>query len=287
MSKRLGTRLGLGMLSALTAVAVLVTPAVAAEDGDGGIAATTCNYGRAQIQLDTSNPGGSVCFETTGTGWIRTDIEKVYGVYNRSSFDVVIAFRLVEGSVFWQETIKAGTVRTLDVDRSRSRVIEMMVGTPSSTSGQGQGVIEDGASVSFYQSGFLSSGTLGFDVFDDKAKLKSVGQNSGFEDRLDASFVVQPGLSDDSCVSFQSAAYPGMYLQAAAASGGGVIRTMNTVANRATWCVTHASSTQVRLQVADGTGRWLENDILGSVTLRTASSNNGLWRLDRGLADPQ
>lgn len=106
MSKRLGTRLGLGMLSALTAVAVLVTPAVAAEDGDGGIAATTCNYGRAQIQLDTSNPGGSVCFETTGTGWIRTDIEKVYGVYNRSSFDVVIAFRRLKAAYFGRKQLR-------------------------------------------------------------------------------------------------------------------------------------------------------------------------------------
>ncbi|WP_143336574.1 AbfB domain-containing protein [Corynebacterium pacaense] len=212
---------------------------------------------------------------------------KVYGIYNRSASDVAVAFRLPEGNVFWQETIAAGAVRTLDVDRARSRVIEMVVGTPSATSGQGQGIIQEGSAVSFYNSAFLSQGTLGFDVFDDKAKLKSVNQNSGFEDRLDASFVVRAGLSDPSCVSLQSASYPGVYLQAAAATAGGVVRTSSPVANRATWCVTEVNSTQVRLRLADGTGRWLENTGLGSVGLKSNSSNSGLWRLDRGLADPQ
>ncbi|WP_368734218.1 AbfB domain-containing protein, partial [Bacteroides thetaiotaomicron] len=83
---------------------------------------------------------------------------------------------------------------------------------------------------------------------------------------MDASFVVFPGLSDPSCYSFQSAGYPALFLQGASGSNA-VSRSAKPDPKRSTWCVNEISSGQVRLRIADGTGRWLENGGLGSVTL--------------------
>lgn len=276
-----------GALASLTIATALTTPATAQTitDGDNGIVEKACDFRASQIQLDTSSRTGPTCFETTGTGWARMNVGEVYGVYNRSEYPVTIAFRLPEGQVFWQETIAAGSVRTLDIDRSRSRVIEMIIGSVASSTGQGSGILQTGESVTFSRRHVLTPGALGFDVFGDNAQLRPYGVNSGFEDRLDATFILQPGLSDPSCFSLETANYTGVYLTADVS--GAVARQVSPQPDKATWCFTEVDGNKVRIQIADGTGRWLENILFRSVSLERSSSDSGIWSLDAGLADPQ
>ena len=58
-----------------------------------------------------------------------------------------------------------------------------------------------------------TSDYLQHDVSDDKVVIATVTSSSSAADKADATWIVEPGLADSSCISFQSANQSGQYLR--------------------------------------------------------------------------
>ncbi len=255
--------------------------------GTGSVVQSECSFDKSQLRIDTSSPEGTVCFDILGPGWLRVDVGEVYGAFNNSEFPVKLAFRNNENSVFWQESISAGDVRTLDVDRRRSRVVEIVVGE-SETSVDAPGKLIEGSAVSFTRNagitGITGLAALGFDPGATMASAVSINKTSAFEDRLDATFIVRAPLAsgDENCFSFESASYPGAFLTAQAIQ---VQRRFDSSAENATWCLEPLGDSQFHIRSANNT--WIGNPISHAVGLLPAQGDNTVWNLRGGLADPR
>lgn len=111
-------------------------------------------------------------------------------------------------------------------------------------------------------------------------------RNSDFVDRLDASFVVRQGRSDRSCVSLESAAYPGVWLATTGSGRVGVVHDPSDAA--ATWCPVPVRSpaTGTRLISAADRTQALSVSTAGVVGVTTQLDASSVWFVDAGLALP-
>lgn len=264
-------------ITLLLILALLIVPyAPANAQSDSLIRPAECSLAKPQLQIDISRRPGAMCFSIAGPGHISIDIPGAYGVFNRTDLEVKVAFRLDQGAVYWQETVPAGAVRTVDVDRRRSRVIELSVGA------SGQPVpasIADGNLMSFWSNGHV----LGFSPGSDQPELLSVDFSSDFEDRLDSTFYSRS--TGDGCFRFESAFYPGVFL----AVGQYNILERNSQARieRSTWCSTEvAGGTRLGTRI-DGRTMWISRGLFGSLTLSSSQASAIVWHSTEGLGNPR
>lgn len=240
-----------------------------------------CDWSLPQVQFDTTR--GPVCVTVDAGGELRVGVEDVYGVMNRSQVGVKVAFRLDAGEVFWQVAVPAGGVEVLDVQRGRTRVVEVQSEQVGDRSvGVGQGVLVDGGLVSF--SALRGSNRVALGVVAGEDVLRGVGVDrwSGFEDRLDASFVLRsaPG----GCFRLEAVNYPGVFVSAESVFAAPTRR--DGVSQASVWCVDRVGD-GVRLKTnIRGRDYFLQFAVLGGVGLTSQASRAAVWSVDEVLADP-
>lgn len=281
-------------LSALTGVQA---PAASAEipitAGDGGIVEQTCGTTPVQIRVDSANAtGGKVCFGLVkDSGWVAVNITGSYGVVNNLTVPVTVAFKLPNGAVYWSTNVNPGEVKTVDVNRSGSTVVELQVSPVTSPTGPSTGQLTPGTEqptvVSLRNAASTTTPRV-LRVSWSGVVSDVINRNSGFTDRLDASFIVTPGLSNTECVSLESAAYPGVFLQTTDGTTPTVTVSSTPDATAATWCATAVSSpaTSVRLISAADQRYALSTTTAGAVSVTTTRAADSAWFVDQGLAYP-
>lgn len=285
-----------GILTAAGLSWGMITPAaaqdkVAVTAGDGGLVEQTCNASASQVRVDSSSvPGMSACFSLTApTGWVAVNITGSYGVVNNLAVPVSVAFKLPDGAVYWQDTVAPGQVRSVDVDRRGSTVVELQVTPVASPSGPGTATLTPGENapniVSLRSAGVTAAGKT-LRVAWSGVQLAGLDRNSGFNDRLDASFEVVEGLGQEGCVSLRSAAYPDVYLHTT--GSGAVAASVDPDPMDATWCVTSATAplTGVRLASAVDQTRVLTVGTGETATTTTQRNVESVWFVDPALAWP-
>lgn len=261
-------------------------------DGDGGLVQQTCGAQTEQIRIDSSSFSSfSACFGLVKpTGWIATEITGSYGVVNNLTVPAHIAFKLPGGAVYWQETVEPGKVTTIDVGRTGSTVVEIQVAPVATSTGPATGSLTPSTDtapnyISLRQATAPTAGRI-LRVSWNGITTTAMDRNSGFTDRLDGSFKVIPALDGSSCISLESAAYPGTYLTAPTATTLAVSTTPTP--GRATWCpatvATPATAQQLRL-AADQT-KTLAVTTTGAVTLAGTTATGTAWFVDTALARP-
>ncbi|MEJ6014541.1 AbfB domain-containing protein [Corynebacterium sp. H127] len=261
-------------------------------DGDGGLIQQTCGATTEQIRIDASSfPSMSACFGMAKpTGWIATKITGSYGVVNNLTVPAHIAFKLPDGAVYWQETVAPGKVTTIDVGRTGSTVVEIQVTPVATSTGPATGTLTPSTDtapnyISLRQATTPTAGRI-LRVNWNGITTTAMDRNAGFTDRLDGSFKVIPALDGSSCISLESAAYPGTYLTAPTATTLSLSHTPQP--NRATWCpapaATPATAQQLRL-AADQT-KTLAATTTGAVTLAGTTATGTAWFVDTALARP-
>ncbi|MDN8578875.1 AbfB domain-containing protein [Corynebacterium bovis] len=287
-------------LAAVVALAVTVTgpgappagaAAVTATAGDGGLVPRPCGADPVQVRVDSSDvPGLSVCYSLVrATGWVATGITGSYGVVNSLDVPVSVAFAMSDGAVFWQRTVPPGAVQSVDVDRRGSTVVELQVSPVDSPSGRGTASLVPGTGapnlVTLRSAGRSRPGQSLRITWAD-VRTDALTRNSGFTDRLDASFEVVAGPARPGCVTLRSAAYPGVVLQAG--SGSQVVATSTPDPARSTWCVSAVASppTGVRLVSAADQRRALTVSRTGVVSTTTSRDGDTVWFVDPALARP-
>ncbi|HIW95880.1 MAG TPA: hypothetical protein H9867_05270 [Candidatus Corynebacterium gallistercoris] len=103
-------------LSATSAAQADDTVAILA--GDGGIVEEKCGTQPQQIRIDSSSLSSfSACFSLAKpTGWAALNLPGSYGVVNNLTVAVDVAFKLPDGTVYWQDTVGPGQVKSVDVN---------------------------------------------------------------------------------------------------------------------------------------------------------------------------
>lgn len=278
------------ILASVVTSFVLQMIAIAPASGatvEWGASQQPCSLAKKQIHIDTSSRDGAICFDVAHPSFIRLDVTQAYGVRNRTDFDVSVAFRINEGAVFWQETLRPNGLRTLDVDRKRTRVIELMVGDPGVLSApQSPGVDK---LVSIAQEADGKWQYVGMNAGDDRARIQRLSLGSSFEDRLDATFKIRPALdrNQTTCFSLESVSYPGSYLTIDTPLGA-VARKVAPQPQSATWCFDETGTGSYKLRGSyAGRNFWLQKTILGTVQALPSQSDRDKWVLHDGLGDPQ
>lgn len=260
--------------------------------GDGGIIEQVCGVQPEQIRVDSSSLSRfSACFALTKpTGWAAMNITGSYGVVNNLHVPVNVAFKLPDGAVYWQDTVEPGQVKSVDVNSAGSTIVELHVSPVDTSTGSSTATLIPGTTatpnyVSLRSASTTTPGRV-VRVTWSGATTASLTRNSSFLDRLDGSFLVTQGLSDPGCVSLQSAAYPGMYLQASSSSSFSLSSSPQPA--RATWCVNPAASpvTSTRLVWAADRTKALAVTRQGILTLGAIESADSRWFSDQALARP-
>ncbi|VZH83987.1 AbfB domain-containing protein [Corynebacterium rouxii] len=192
--------------------------------------------------------------------------------------------------MYWQETVEPSKVATIDVGRFGSTVVEIQI-TPVTTSiGPATGTLTPSTDtapnyISLRQATAPTAGRI-LRVNWNGITTTTMDRNSSFTDRLDGSFKAIPALDGSSCISLESAAYPGTYLTAPTATTLAVSHT--PIPNRATWCpttvATPATAQQLRL-AADQT-KTLAVNATGAVSLASTTTTGTAWFVDTALAHP-
>ena len=291
------TRITAAALSAPCAALIcLATPAHAQDNvnpiaGDGGLVERTCGTTREQVRVDsTSVAGMSACFTLTApTGWVAVNITGSYGVVNNLTTPISVAFKLPNGAVYFQQVIQPGQVKSVDVDRRGSTIVELQVTPVTTPNGASTATLTPSRQtpnyVTFRSAGRINPGQV-MRLSWSGVKLSPLDRNSGFNDRLDASFKVVPALDSSQCISLESAAYPGTYLTMN--TNGTVAALTNPDTRAATWCPTAAETTPTGVFLANATNqtRILTADANATVTTATNRTTESVWFTDQALALP-
>ncbi|BAM26467.1 hypothetical protein CULCOIPH002_08710 [Corynebacterium ulcerans] len=253
-----------------------------------GIEEQPCAFGAKQVRVDTSYSTGPKCFGFVNSSGARVvSVSDAYGVFNRTEFPAKVTFKLPHGQVYWQEIIPAGGLKTLDVERARSEVVEIQYGEVSGLYRKGDGNLFPGSAVSLRIS---RPHTLLGDVlrFTDELVvggigLDSISLDSPFADRLDASFIVRSGLNDSSCISLEVAGYPGVYL---VSEKGSVNKRFAPPPDAATWCVSQNENGQSQLKPKNDASKAMGVTLDGRISLVTPGKRFlGPWA-DSWIVDP-
>lgn len=184
--------------------------------GDGGLVERDCASGSDYVRVDSSSlPRSRACFFLVkSTGWVAVNVTGSYGIVNELKVPVSVAFKLPEGDVYWQRVIDPGAVQNIDVDRRGSTIVEIQVTPVATSTGAATGDLSvDTQSpnvVSLRSAGRVASGTM-LRLSWTGVELSTLDRNSGFNDRLDASFRVVSALDGSQCVSLEAAGYPGIF----------------------------------------------------------------------------
>ncbi|MCX2162569.1 AbfB domain-containing protein [Corynebacterium auriscanis] len=284
--------------SALLATSISITPTAHADDavvilaGDGGIVQQHCGAQPQQIRVDSSSFSTfSACFGLVKpTGWAAVNITGSYGVVNNLTVPFNVAFKLPDGAVYWQDTVAPGQVKSVDVNNAGSTIVELHVFPVGTSNGASTATLTPGTTatpnyVSLRSASPTTPGRI-VRVTWAGATTTALTRNSSFLDRLDGSFLVTKGLSDPACVSLQSAAYPGMYLQATSPTSFSL--SLAPKAAGATWCANPATTpvTSTRLVWAADRTKALAVTSQGKLTLGTVDSADSRWFSDHALARP-
>lgn len=280
------------------AAGVAIAPAVHADEtvailaGDGGIVEQQCGVQPQQIRVDSSSLSSfSACFALTKpTGWAAMSLSGSYGVVNNLTVPVDVAFKLPDGAVYWQDTVAPGQVKSVDVNNAGSTIVELHVSPVATSNGASTATLTPGTTatpnyVSLRSASPTSPGRI-VRVTWSGATTTALTRNSSFLDRLDGSVLVTEGLSDPGCVSLQSAAYPGMYLQATSPTSFSL--SLAPTAANATWCANPATTpvTSTRLVWAADRTKALAITSQGTLSLGTVDSADSTWFSDQALARP-
>ena len=260
--------------------------------GDGGIIGQECGIQPQQIRVDSSELSEvSTCFALTKlTGWAAMNIRGSYGVVNKLQVPVNVAFKLPDGAVYWQNTIAPGQVASVDVNNAGSTIVELHVSPVNTGNGASTATLTAGTAtapnyVSLRSASTAASGRVVRMAWTGPT-TSVLTRNSPFVDRLDGSFLVTKGLSDPACVSLESAAYPGMYLQATSPTRFSL--SPAPAAKNATWCANSATTpvTSIRLVWAADRTKALAVSHQGKLALGSADSVSSRWFVDQALARP-
>lgn len=278
-------------------VAGLIAPPAAADtavditSGDGGLVQRDCASGGEYLRVDSSELQNSkACFYLTRpTGWVAVDITGSYGIVNRLKVPVAVAFKLPEGDVYWQRTVDPGTIQSIDVDNNRSTVVEIQVTPVATSTGAATGdlsVNPDSPNVVSLRSAGRNAPARTLRLSWSGIGLSTLDRNSGFNDRLDASFRVVPARDGSRCISLEAAGYPGVYLSMQA--GGEVTMEANPNPQAATWCPSDVAETPTgtRLAPALDQSRALIASGAKSVSTTSAPTSESVWFVDQALALP-
>lgn len=282
--------------AALMTTAAFTAPALAQTTvdtiaGDGGLTQQTCGTQPQQIRVDSSSVQGmSACFGLTApTGWVAVNITGSYGVVNNLTVPVAVAFKLPDGAVYFQQIIQPGQVRSVDVDRRGSTIVELQVTPVATSTGTSTATLTPAADksnvITLRSAGQLNPGRV-LRISWAGVVLSALDRNSGFNDRLDASFAVVPALDGTQCVSLESAAYPGVFLTMS--TTGAVQTATNPAPKSATWCASEATTTPTGVHLANASNqtRLLAAATGGKVTTSTTRSIDTVWFSDQALALP-
>ncbi|MBC2682345.1 AbfB domain-containing protein [Corynebacterium anserum] len=288
-----------GALAAIVLTASINTASAAQADipvkilaGDGGIVQEQCGKQPQQIRVDSSSVSTfSVCFALTKpTGWAAMNLTGSYGVVNNLTVDVNVAFKLPDGAVYWQDAVHPGQAKSIDVNNAGSTIVELQVIPVATNNGASSATLIPGTDdapnyVSLRSASAAASGRT-VRVTWAGVTTTPLSRNSSFLDRLDGSFLVAKGLSDPACVSLESAAYPGMYLQATSPTDFSLSSTPS--ASHATWCPNPATTpvTSTRLVWATDRTKALAITSQGSLVLGAVDSADSRWFTDQALARP-
>lgn len=280
------TTFALGFLASVIFLCNMASPNARAIVGIDADFNAECDASRAQVQIDTTSRHGSMCFELERNSLARVNVEKAYGVHNRSDQTIYIALRTNEGMVFWELELAPGELSTLDVDRRRSRVVEIRAGQPGQPGTISR--LEEGELVSFSVSGGSGNRFLGFAPGQERAGIQELSLASNFEDRLDATFRVRSPLdpSRPECRSFEMVNYPGVYLTVVNVLGT-TLRSVNPDPQAATWCFEGESGSAAVWTKWAGTRMWLSVAPLGQVQSFPLEQTKTQWSIREGLSDPQ
>lgn len=289
-------RLCLGLLAGVLAAGVTASPALAETPvtiaaGDGGLVQKDCATGTEYVRVDSSELENSkACFFLTkATGWVAVNIKGSYGIVNHLKVPVAVAFKLPDGQVYWQRVVEPGKLQSIDVDNNLSTVVEIQVTPVATSTGAATGDLRIDAAnphvVSLRSAGRNAAGKI-LRLSWAGVELSDLDRNSGFNDRLDASFKVVPALDGSQCLSLEAAAYPGVYLTMQ--SNGSVAVVSNPNAKGATWCpaAVEETPTGTRLASALDQTRVLATRGSQGLTTTTARTTESVWFVDQGLALP-
>lgn len=291
------TRITAAALSAsCAALMCLATPALAQNKvdpiaGDGGLVEQACGTTREQVRVDSASVAGmSACFTLAApTGWVAVNITGSYGVVNNLTVPVAVAFKLPDGAVYFQQVIQPGQVKSVDVDRHGSTIVELQVTPVATPNGASTATLTPSGQAPNYvtlrSAGRINPGHV-MRLSWSGVKLSALDRNSGFNDRLDASFKVVPALDSSQCVSLESAAYPGTYLTMNTTGAVSALTDPDTRA--ATWCPTAAETTPTGVYLANATNqaRVLTAGAGATVTTTTNRTTESVWFTDQALALP-
>lgn len=259
--------------------------------GDGGLVERDCASGSDYVRVDSSSlPRSRACFFLVkSTGWVAVNVTGSYGIVNELKVPVSVAFKLPEGDVYWQRVIDPGAVQNIDVDRRGSTIVEIQVTPVATSTGAATGDLSvDTQSpnvVSLRSAGRVASGTM-LRLSWTGVELSTLDRNSGFNDRLDASFRVVSALDGSQCVSLEAAGYPGIFLTMQ--HSGAVVMQSSPSVTGATWCVSQVAEipTGVRLASAVNQNRVLTVGADNGVGTTTARTSESVWFADQALAFP-
>lgn len=277
--------------AALTTLPASAQEKVTVNAGDGGLVEAICGSTSTQVRVDSASVAGmSACFELNApTGWVAVNITGSYGVVNNLNVPVSVAFKLPDGEVYWQQVIQPGQVRSVDVDRHGSTIVELQVTPVASPTGASTGNLTASAEqpnyVTLRSAGTLTSGQV-MRVGWSGVEMAPLDRNSGFNNRLDASFKVVDALNGSECISLESASYPGVYL--IMDNGGAVSTSYQPNPQQASWCPTSVDTppTGVRLASAVNQSRVLTVSTGGKLSTSTVRTNESIWFTDQALALP-
>lgn len=265
-------------------------------DTDGGIVEQDCVNDAPQLRVDSSDlPGRAGCFGLIhDSGWVALRITGAFGVVNHLTQPVAVSFKLPSGAVYWTTVVGPGEVRAIDINRAQSTVVELMVAPVASSTGPSSAVLAppgdgEGPRVVSLRSASSSTRPLMLRVSWSGIGVSELNRNSPFTDRLDAAFIVRRGIADPECVSLETAAYPGAFLQASSVDGrGGVELSIVPDPAAATWCVSPVESPPTAVRLLSGTDQTfaLAIERTGDVTVAASYSDESLWFVDRALAYP-
>ncbi|KAB3523275.1 hypothetical protein GC425_01810 [Corynebacterium sp. zg254] len=288
-----------GIIAAVAVVASSAAlPAATAEEavsilaGDGGIITEHCGARAEQVRVDSSSLGSlSACFALVRpTGWAAMHLTGSYGLVNNLTVPVSVAFKLPDGAVYWQATVQPGQVSSVDVNNAGSTIVELHVSPVATSTGASTASLTPGTPGA---PNYVSLRSASPATFGRVARVSWLGattsdltRNSSFPDRLDGSFLVTTGLSDPACISLESAAYPGTYLQAT--SRASVSLSAHPTPAHATWCAIPDSSvvTSTRLVWAADRSTALAVTPGGGLGLAAVNSADSRWFSDQALARP-
>jgi len=289
-------RFSTGLLAGLIAAGVSTSPALAETPvditaGDGGLEQKDCAAGAEYVRVDSSALENSkACFFLIKpTGWVAVNITGSYGIVNRLKVPVAVAFKLPDGQVYWQRIIEPGKLQSIDVDNNLSTVVEIQVTPVATSTGAATGDLTvdtvNPHVVSLRSAGRNAAGKI-LRLSWAGVELSSLDRNSGFNDRLDASFKVVPARDGSQCVSLEAATYPGVFLTMQ--SNGSVIVQSNPNDKGATWCPSSVSETPTGTRFASALNqtRVLTTSGTGGVATTTTRTAESVWFVDQGLALP-